>query len=114
MNRNIWALILGWLVLVPSEPKMEIKTDPELIDKMAKRRLKEIENEQKFPSKREKAKMKAKGEAMSEETNCLECQGTGWIKEDAGGGNTKKFMCEKCNGRGWIRIERDDNLEEGK
>jgi DnaJ-class molecular chaperone len=36
---------------------------------------------------------------------CPECNGEGYIKQDDGGGNAKKFMCEKCEGRGEIKGE---------
>lgn len=46
---------------------------------------------------------------MSETRDCPECNGKGYIEEDAGGGNLKKYLCDKCNGRGYIDIE----IEEG-
>jgi hypothetical protein len=37
-----------------------------------------------------------------EEIICPDCLGKGYVEEDIGGGNARKFKCERCLGKGEI------------
>ena len=49
---------------------------------------------------------------MSEKIDCPECFGKGYIEEDDGGGNIKRFFCQRCNGRGEIELEEKEEMNE--
>jgi hypothetical protein len=55
---------------------------------------------------------KREKEAISEKIDCPECLGKGYIEEDGGGGNIKKFFCQRCNGKGTIELEEKENRDE--
>ena len=43
---------------------------------------------------------------MSAEIECRECGGEGYVYEDAGGGNARRFRCERC--KGTVRVRKDE------
>ena len=43
---------------------------------------------------------------MAAEIECQECGGEGYVYEDAGGGDTRRFRCERCSGK--VRIRKDE------
>lgn len=42
---------------------------------------------------------------MSNMESCPNCDGSGIVYEDAGGGNVRKCQCERCDGAGMIEEE---------
>jgi hypothetical protein len=41
-------------------------------------------------------------ELEDEKLLCPDCLGKGYVEEDIGGGNARKFKCERCLGKGEI------------
>jgi hypothetical protein len=41
-------------------------------------------------------------ELEEEKLLCPDCLGKGYVEEDIGGGNARKFKCERCLGKGEI------------